>query len=126
MRFRLKPVLFTLLCIFAHSAAAEEARVQSKVGTDEQGEPVYIEADQLTGTQKDKFEASGNAVLLKADQSIKADRLLYDQETSDAEGVGSVVVEQKGSTMSGPYVKLNMDTHVGYMDQPKFYLTDTD
>lgn len=126
MRFRLKPVLFTLLCIFAHSAAAEEARVQSRVGTDEQGEPVYIEADQLTGTQKDKFEASGNAVLLKADQSIKADRLLYNQETSDAEGVGSVVVEQKGSTMSGPYVKLNMDTHAGYMDQPKFYLKDTD
>jgi LPS-assembly protein len=125
MRFRLKPVVFTLLCIFANSAVAEEARAQAAVATT-QDEPVFIEADNLTGTQKNRVEATGNAILTKSDQSIRADRLLYNQETSDAEGSGSVVVEQKGSTMSGPYAKLNMDTHAGYMEQPVFYLKETD
>ncbi|MFA6921464.1 MAG: LPS assembly protein LptD, partial [Gallionella sp.] len=125
MRFRLKPVVFTLLCIFAHSAVAEEPRAQDKPA-EELVEPVLLEADNLTGDKKNQVEATGNAILSKSDQSIRADRIFYDQETKDAEGFGSVVLNQAGSTASGPYIKLNMDTHAGLMEQPEFYLKDTD
>ncbi len=126
MRFRLKPVALTLLCVFAHSAVAEEVRAPQNDKTDaKQDVPVFLEADNLTGNKKDQVEATGNAILTKSDQKLRANRLLYNQETSDAEGFGSVVVEQNGNTMSGPYAKLNMDTHAGFMEQPLFFLKET-
>ncbi len=129
MRFRLKPVLFTLLCTFVLPALAEGARAPQTgnvVETLNQDETVFVEADNLTGDRKNQVEANGNAILLKSDQTVRADRLLYDQETGDLDGQGSVVVEQKGSTMSGPHLKLNMDTHAGFMEQPVFFLKEND
>ncbi len=126
MRFRLKPVVFTLLCVFVHPALAEEARAlqKDKTGTT-QDAPVFLEADNLTGDKKDQVEATGNAILTKSGQKVRADRLSYNQETSDTEGLGSVVIEQNGNTISGPYAKLNMDTHAGFMEQPVFFLKET-
>lgn len=125
MRFSLKPVVLTLLYLFAHSALAEEPRAPVQQAQPEDG-PVFVEADKLTGDKKNQVEATGNAVLLKTDQTVRADRLLYDQETGDLDGAGSVVVEQKGSTISGPHLELNLDTHAGYMEQPVFFLKEND
>ena len=124
MRFCLKPVVLTLFCSFAHPAAAIDARAQQndKVTQDA---PVFLEADNLTGSQKDQVDATGNAILTKDDDKVRADRLLYNQETGDVEGFGSVMLEQKGNTMSGPYMKLNMDTYAGFMEQPVFFLKET-
>lgn len=107
---------------------AEEARAQAQPIHTQPApdEPVFVESDKLTGIKKNQVEATGNAILIKTDQTIRADRLLYDQETGDVEGMGSVVVEQKGNTMSGPYLKLNMDTHAGFMEQPVFYFKEND
>ncbi|MDP1593629.1 MAG: LPS-assembly protein LptD [Gallionella sp.] len=128
MRFRLKPVVLTLLCTFAHHAVAEGVRTQNQpvVTPPVKEEPVFIEADTLTGDKKNHLEASGKVILLKANQTIRADRLTYDQETGDVNGLGSVVVEQEGSTMSGPHLKLNMESHAGFMEQPIFYLKEND
>lgn len=125
MRFRLKPVVFTLLCVLAHAAAAEQPRAQDKPAA-QQEEPVRLEADSLTGQKEDQIEASGDAILTKSDQRIRADRVTYDQQSKDAEGFGSVVLDQAGTTMSGPHIKMNMDTHAGLMEKPQFYLKDTD
>ena len=86
MRFRLKPVVFTLLCVFVHPAVAEEARAHSVAMQPVQDEPVLLESDKLTGDKKNQVEATGNAILTKSDQKVRADRLLYNQETSEAEG----------------------------------------
>ncbi len=123
MRFRLKPVALTLLYLFSHSVMAESSRASETVAPEE---PVFLEADNLTGDKQNQVVATGNAILLKADQTVTADRLLYDQETADLEGSGSVVVAQKGSTLSGPHLKLNMDTHAGYMELPVFFLKEND
>jgi len=125
MRFSLKPVLFTLLCVFAHSVAAEALRAPVAAESESE-EPVFVEADNLTGDKKNQMEATGNAILLKSDQTIRADRLLYDQETADLDGTGSVVVEQRGSTMSGPHLELNLDTHAGFMEKPVFFLKENE
>jgi len=128
MRFRIKPVVLTLLCVFSHSVWAEEARASSPAqpATSPQAEPVFVEADKLTGDRDNQVEATGNAIMLNSNQTVKADRLLYDQETGDVDGQGSVVVEQSGSTISGPHLKLNMDTSAGFMEQPTFYLKEND
>jgi LPS-assembly protein len=64
--------------------------------------------------------------LRKGDQSIRMDRLRYFQDTRDIDAQGSVVVEQEGSTMSGPHLRLNLDTSIGTMEQPEFFLKEND
>lgn len=131
MRFRLKPIAFTLLCTFAHHASADTGLLALRMDKTframpepAQETPAFVEADHLSGKKEDRIEATGNAVLRKRGQSIRADRLLYFQDTQDLDALGSVVLEQDGNTMSGPHLKLNLDTNVGAMEQPVFYLAE--
>ena len=133
MRFRLKPIAFTLLCTFAHPAGANADLLALRMdktframAAPTQETPAFIEADHLTGKKESQIEATGNAILRKRGQSIRADRLLYFQETQDLDAQGSVVLEQDGNTMSGPHLKLNLDTSIGFMEQPVFYLVEND
>ena len=133
MRFRLKPIAFTLLCTFAHPASANVELLALRMdktfmamAEPEQDAPTFVEADHLTGKKEDQIEATGNAILRKRGQSIRADRLLYFQETQDLDAQGSVVLVQDGNTMSGPHLKLNLDTDIGTMEQPVFYLVEND
>jgi len=133
MRFRLKPIAFALLCTFAHHASASEEllalrmdRTFRAMAGPPQETPAFVEADHLTSNQANQVEASGNAILRKRGQSIRADRLLYSRNTQDIDAQGSVVLEQDGNTMSGPHLKLNLDTSIGIMEQPVFYLAEND
>jgi LPS-assembly protein len=91
-----------------------------------QGTPSFVEADKLEGKKENQLEATGNAILRKRGQSIRADRLLYFQDTQDVDAQGSVVLEQGGNTISGPHLKLNLDTSIGTMEKPIFYLYEND
>lgn len=131
MRFRLKPIVFSLLCACAHDAVANVDLLALRMdktfmAAAESGQetPAFVEADRLEGKKDNQIEATGNAVLRKRGQSIRADRLLYFQDTRELDAQGSVVVEQDGNTMSGPHLRLNLDTNVGMMEQPKFYLVE--
>lgn len=133
MRFRLNPVVFSLLCTFAQYAGANAElpalrmdKTFNAMMPPVQETPTFVEADQLTGKKEDQIEATGNAVLRKRGQSIRADRLLYSQNTQDLDAQGSVVLEQNGNTMSGPHLRLNLDTSIGTMEQPVFFLADND
>jgi len=133
MRFCLKPVAFSLLCTFAPHASAEVEwpalrmdKTFKAMPPPLQETPAFVEADHLTGKKENQIEATGNAVLRKSGQSISADRLLYFQDTQDLDAQGSVVLEQDGNTMSGPHLQLNLDTSIGTMEQPVFYLAEND
>jgi LPS-assembly protein len=133
MRFRLKPVAFALFCTFAHNAGAEMDmlaleldRTFRAMPEPQEETPAFVEADRLVGKRENQIEATGNAILRKRGQSIRADRLLYFQDTQDLDAQGSVVVEQDGNTMSGPHLILNLDTNIGRMEQPVFYLVEND
>ncbi|HEX5336865.1 MAG TPA: LPS-assembly protein LptD [Gallionella sp.] len=133
MRFRLKPVVLTLLCTFAHHADAAEAVIALRMDKTfralpepTQDTPSFVEADHLQGKKDNQIEATGNAILRKRGQFIRADRLLYFQDTRDVDAQGSVVLEQGGNTMSGPHLQLNLDTSIGTMEQPVFYFAEND
>lgn len=131
MRFRLKSRDFFLLCFLANSSFAEEAlpgpptdEALIKAAESSQDESAVIEADSLTGKKEDQIEAAGNATLRQNGQSISADRLLYRQRSQELDAQGSVVLEQDGNTMSGPYLRLDLGSSSGMMEQPKFYLKE--
>ncbi|HET7832192.1 MAG TPA: LPS-assembly protein LptD [Gallionella sp.] len=133
MRFRLNPVTFSLLCVFAQNASAEAglpAQSADKTvvaqGEPAQETPATLEADQLEGKKDNQIEATGNVILRRDDQSIRADRLLYFQNTQDLDASGSVVLEQKGNIMRGPHLQLNLDSYIGTMDRPVYSLAESD
>ncbi|MDD3884293.1 MAG: LPS-assembly protein LptD [Gallionella sp.] len=130
MRLPLGLVLLLLPSVFASIARAEEP-LQLKLdktfmSLPESAEetPAFVEADQLTGKKENQIEATGNAILRKRGQSIRADRLLYFQDTEDLDAEGSVVVEQAGNTMSGPHLLLNLDSGAGLMTQPVYFIAE--
>ena len=133
MRFCFNLMVFSLFCSFAQHAAAKEEllalQMDNALATSAgqiQESPAVVEADRMSGKKGSQVEASGNAILRKDGQSIRADRLLYSQETQDLEAQGSVILEQDGNTMSGPHLRLNLDTSIGIMEQPKYYLKEND
>jgi len=160
MRFFHHLIVMYLIFTFAHLPVAnaellgpgEDKTLPSK-GDTKPEEPAVVEADHLEGKKGKQLEASGNALLRKGDQTIRADRLLYFQDTQDihAQGSvlllkgdqsirtdrlwyfqdtreidaqGSVVLEQNGSKVSGPHLKFNLDTSVGTMEKPVFFLPE--
>ncbi|MDH4233829.1 MAG: LPS-assembly protein LptD [Gallionella sp.] len=133
MLFRCKSLVALLLCCLAHCSYAGEAAPELRpdstpITTDEtrQDGPAIIEADSLTGKKEDQIEATGNVTLRQNTQSIRADRLLYQQRTQDVDAQGSVVLKQDGNTMSGPHLLFNLDNNAGIMEQPQFDLEEND
>jgi len=131
MPFGFKSLQIFMLCCLAHSAYAEEVvpalsadSPEKNVSENNQTKPAVIEADKLTGKKKDQIEASGNATLSKGNQSIRADRLLYQQSTQDLDAEGSVVMQQDGNTLSGPHLQINLGSNSGTMEQPQFHLEE--
>ena len=88
--------------------------------------PAIVEADSLTGKPDGQIEATGNVILHKDGQTIRADRLTYSPQTQELDARGAVKLEQDGSTVSGPQLRLNLDTRIGNMEQPQFYLKEND
>ncbi|MFA5824557.1 MAG: LPS assembly protein LptD [Gallionellaceae bacterium] len=58
----------------------------------------------------------------QGNQKIYADHMFYEQTTGDLSANGSVRIVQPNATVSGPDLKMNMDSHVGEMNLPLFQL----
>ncbi|MDE2309416.1 MAG: LPS-assembly protein LptD [Betaproteobacteria bacterium] len=130
MRFRLNPLAFSLLCFFAPAVCAEEDMLMLKLDRTFMSSPknydetpVFISAQRLEGKKGNQVEAVGEAELRKQGQAISADHLLYSQNSKDVVADGAVRLEQDGNVVRSPHLQLNLDTNIGVMTQPAFYLS---
>lgn len=131
MRFRFNPIVISLfsLCTVPVCADADELplrleRTFNNQPKSQEATSAFVFADHLEGQKDGQIEATGNVVLRQPDRSIHMDRMLYDQNTREVEGLGAVKLEQSNSTLRAPYLKLNLDTNVGQMEKPQYYLAD--
>ena len=138
MRFCLNSLVFSLLCVFAAATYAEseslplppsravtslpESNAENNAKNNSQGLPLFISAEQLQGNIDSQFEASGKVELRQDEQAIFADHLLYRQDSRDLVAEGNVRLEQSGNVITGPMLKLNLDTDVGKMTQPEYQI----
>lgn len=120
-----------MLCAFAHHSGAKADtlvlrmdKTFSALAKPAQETPLYIGADRLQSLKDSRVEAMGNAVLRMPGQSVKADHISYVEDTKDLDAQGSVLLNQDGNTMSGPHLNLNLDTDIGAMEHPAFYLAE--
>jgi LPS-assembly protein len=86
--------------------------------------PVFISAQRLEGKKGNQVEAIGGVELRKRGQVISADHLLYFQSSKDVVADGAVRVEQDGNVIQSSHLQLSLDTNIGVMTQPAFYLGD--
>jgi len=86
--------------------------------------PTVITADKVEAKQGQMLEATGDAQLQKGDQTVRADHLLFMQESNELFADGAVKVEQPGTKLTGPSFQLNLDKSTGEMAQPVFTFTD--
>ena len=87
--------------------------------------PIIVHADRIQGHQDREMEAFGNVELHKPGQALFAQHLIYYQPEDEVFAEDKVRVEQKGNIVTGPELRLKMDTNQGYMNQPAYELGST-
>lgn len=84
--------------------------------------PSFISGERLHGQTEGAVVVEGDAELRRHDLVIKADRLEYDQGSSEAKAQGQVLINRRGNRFEGPELQLNVDTHRGHFEQPTYLL----
>jgi len=64
----------------------------------------------------------GAAELRQAGTLLHADQIRYNQGTSEVEAIGNVTVDQVGTRIAGPRLKLKLDTDEGVFESPTYDL----
>lgn len=88
--------------------------------------PTFVSGERLQGQTDGAVVIEGQAELRRHDVVIKADRLEFDQRSSEAKAQGQVLINQGGNRFEGPELQLNVDTSQGHFEQPVFSLIDSE
>ena len=123
--FRLIALLFILPCISFNVIADESSSEQDpSMPTTKPGKkPVFIEADYMSGSYREVIEAFGDAKISCGDTTITADSMKYFRQTEDAEATNNVRVEKPNDILEGSFLKYNLESDTGHMDNPSYKKT---
>ena len=82
--------------------------------------PVYISADQLSGTTDQAIVAEGNVEIQQGDAMLTADKVTYWQLDDETEAQGNVRLEKSGAVITGPKMRMRIEDNEGYFEQPNY------
>lgn len=82
---------------------------------------VVLEADLLENMIDRKLKASGNAILIKEDQTIKADLIEFDQISENLYARGNVILDNKSSHIEGAELEYSLSTQTGTIPNASFW-----
>lgn len=88
--------------------------------------PSFVSGQHLQGQTDGVVIVEGDAELRRHGMVIKADRLEFDQRSSEARAQGQVLINQNGNRFEGPELQLNVDTQKGHFEQPVFSLLESE
>ncbi|MGH8671642.1 MAG: LPS-assembly protein LptD [Burkholderiales bacterium] len=81
---------------------------------------VTIHAEQLDGRPDSSLTATGNVEVHKGDQTLFADKVIYEAPTDEVTATGNVRLQDPGNVAEGPYLRFNLETRSGEMDNATF------
>lgn len=110
----------------AASEPAADLRVDEDPAVKFDENTITIKADRVEGIYEQEMEAIGNARLCYGDNTLTADRMKYFQATDEVEGIGNLRLDRKSDIIEGSYLKLNLETDVGYLSDPRYFMKDGD
>ncbi|NVO07405.1 MAG: LPS-assembly protein LptD [Rhodoferax sp.] len=88
--------------------------------------PVFLQGDRISGRADLETVVEGDAVMRKADTTIRADRLEYTQPTDQARASGHVRINRSGNLYEGPLLELKVESFEGFFQQPSFHFGQND
>jgi LPS-assembly protein len=102
-------------------------RLQESLTPEAQKEAsAHVSGQRIQGQTGSVTTVEGEAELRRHDMVIRADRLSYDERSSEATAEGNVLINRNGDRFSGPSLRLNVDTFVGRFENPQFEILRTD
>jgi LPS-assembly protein len=84
--------------------------------------PTYVYGERLSAESDTEIVLEGGVEFRRADLTIRADRLEYDQARDLARARGDVRVNQAGNVFEGPALDLRIDAFEGFFDQARYRL----
>ena len=84
--------------------------------------PAHAEANSTQSTDAQHYVFEGDAQILRLDQLLRADKIVYDSETTDYDAVGHVRYQDRGMLMSADSAKGNADQDQCTLDNVRYQL----
>ena len=88
--------------------------------------PVFLQGDHISGRADLETVVRGDAVMRKADTTIRADTLEYYQPTDQAKASGNVRINRGGNLYEGPLLELKVERFEGFFQQPVYHFAQND
>lgn len=82
--------------------------------------PIYISADNLSGTTDQAILAEGNVEIQQGDATLTADKVTYWQLDDETEAEGNVRLQQTGALITGPKMRMRIEDNEGYFENPTY------
>ena len=117
----LRSLIYLIICFcISSNLIAEDVVIKPRQ------KPVTIKADRVEGIYEQEMEAIGNAQLCYGDNTLTADRMKYFPSTNEAEVTGNIRLDRKNDFIQGNYLKLNLDTEIGFLSDPRYTMKEGD
>lgn len=81
-----------------------------------------MEADDIQGDPSSELTLTGNAQVRRIDGVVKGDNIHYSHATGDVTIDGNARLMRDATLITGPRVKLNLNTYSGEIEQPNFWI----
>jgi LPS-assembly protein len=89
---------------------------------DKKNAPTYVTARNISGVNEVEVIAEGAAELQRATDTLRAERIVFNQAKDEVEAVGDVQLTTPDSAISGPRLRLQMTDSVGEFEAPAYAL----
>ena len=83
-----------------------------------------IDGDAITGFKSEELVATGNAVVVRGDQQISADKIVYRPEGKRIHALGNVILEQPGLKLLGEELSYSAEDETGEIDAVQYFLEE--
>ena len=84
--------------------------------------PTFVRSQSMENKGKTLSEFEGEVEVRRHDLVIRADKVEFDQQSSDLKASGNVLINRNGDRFTGPELQINVETSEGYFEQPEYEL----
>lgn len=118
MKYLILLGLIVVVCCFSTARAAPDLFSGMSTQKDYQA-PIEIDADDLDYDKKNgRIIASGNVVITYGVDELRADKVLVNTNSGDADALGNVIIKRNGKVIKGTKVQYNFRTRISSIDDP--------
>src|SRR6185437_14087438 len=87
--------------------------------------PSYVNAQHVDSSNQTTYHFSGDVVMQRADQQLQADRVDYNDDSTDYDARGNVRYQEAGQLLAASHMKGNTDASRGVADDVRYQMLES-